>query len=196
MNEMVKKPLFYIMCVGTFLSCVCATMVLNVMVAHLQDRGISTQEAVSMQSVLLLLLAGYKFAFGAATDRFGARPVILLCLGCTVLSLVLFALASSSAIAWVAIAVYAASLPVTAVMIPLVSASLFGYQAQASCVGIFFAMGQVASVVTAPITNMFYDKIGSYTPVFLTAAVVAGFLVILYLFMYKLSEKERMKLSE
>lgn len=196
MKEMTKKPLFYMMCVGTFLSFMCATMVLNVMVAHLQDRGVSTQDAVAMQSVLLLLLAGFKFIFGVASDRLGARPVMLLCLGCTAASLVAFALISSPAIAWVAIIIYAASLPITSVMVPLLSTSLFGYQAQTSCVGIFFATSQIASIVTAPIANLFYDKIGSYTPVFLAAAVVSVFLVILYLIMYKLSDTERKILSE
>lgn len=196
MKEMVRRPLFYMMCVGTFFSCVCATMVLNVMVAHLQDRGISTQDAVAMQSVLLLLLAAYKFAFGTASDRIGARPVMLCCLVCEVVSLALFGLISSPVMAWIAIAVYGAALPVTTVMIPLVSTSLFGYQAQTSYVGIFFAMAQVASIVTAPIANLFYDKLGSYTPVFLVAAIVSGLLIILYLIMYQMSDLQRKSLSE
>ena len=194
MKEIVRKPLFYMMCAGTFLSCVCATMVLNVLVAHLQDRGLQASDAVAMQSVLLLLLALFKFAFGAASDRFGVRPVMMICLSAGVTSLIMFSLLSSPWLAWVAIIVYAAALPVTTVMIPLLSATLFGYRAQISYVGIFFAMVSAAGIVTAPITNFIYDRIGSYSPVFLTASAISVFLMILYPIMYKMSDASRNKL--
>ena len=154
MDQMTRGPLFYMMCTGTLLSCVCGTMVLNVLVAHLQDRGISAQDAVAMQSVLLLLLAVFKIIFGAASDRFGVRPVMVVCLLSEVVCLGLFAVVSSNIMAWIAVVVYGAALPVATVMIPLVSTSLFGYRAQVSCVGIFFTMGQIASIITQPIENM------------------------------------------
>lgn len=195
-KQMIKSPLFYLMCVGTFLSCVCATMVLNVLVAHLQDRGLSSSDAVSMQSILLLLLALYKFGLGAASDRFGARPVMMLCITASAASLVMFSLVSSPWLAWIAIIVYTAALPLTSVMIPLLSTSLFGYRAQVSCVGIFFAMASAAGIITTPLINSIYDHIGSYSPVFLIAAAVSGLLMILYPIMYRVSDVAREKLGE
>lgn len=196
MKQILRKPLFYMMCAGTFLSCICATMELNVLVAHLEDRGVSSSDAIAMQSVLLVLLALSKFGLGAAADRFGVRPVMMVCLSAGAASLIMFSAISTPWLAWAAIIVNALALPVTSVMIPLLSTSLFGYQSQMGCVGIFFAMVSAAGIVTAPIANSVYDQIGSYSPLFLVAACISGLLMILYPVMYKISDLSKKKLID
>lgn len=144
-----------------------------------------------MQSMLMLVLAAVKFGCGSLSDMIGARWVTMICLAGTAVSLVLFTVITGPISAFIAVAVYSLSLPLTSTMIPLLSSALFGYQSQAGCVGIFFAMASVSGMITAPVTNAIYDRIGTYEPIFLVGAVIAVCLMGMYLLMYKLAGRDK-----
>lgn len=65
-------------------------------------------------------------------------------------------------------------------IIPLLAASLFGYQAQTQYNGFFISMVSAASIVASPISNYVYDRVGSYSPVFFAAAGLTVLLFGLY----------------
>ncbi len=195
MKQLYRRPTFYMMLFGTLLSCIFAYLAFSVVVPHLQDRGLSAAQASSMQSVLLLSLTGAKILAGYLCDSIGARKVSLLCMGFTAIALVLMTMVTGVAFAAVAMIVYALGLPIVSVTIPLLASSLFGYQAQAEYTGIFIAMVSAASIVASPTSNAIYDKIGTYSPVFLVAAGLMAVLMGGYLLMYRLADKDRKKLK-
>lgn len=195
MKQLVRRPTFYMMLLGTFVSCVFSYFAFSVVVPHLQDRGLTVLQASSLQSVLMLCLTGTKILTGYLCDAIGAKRVTLICLAFLAISLVLLALAEGMLFALIAVVVYALALPVTTLTIPMLAMSLFGYQAQTEYIGIFIAMVSAGSIVASPVSNAFYDKIGAYGPVFLTAAALIVPLMGMYLWMYRLADKDRKKLE-
>ena len=195
MNQLIRRPTFYMMLIGTLLSCILPYLAFYVVVPHLQDRGLSAAEASSMQSILMLCLTGAKILAGYLCDAIGVRKVALLCLGFDVVALILLATTTDLTSALVAIVIYSLALPILTVIIPLLAASLFGYQAQTQYNGIFISMVSAASIVASPISNAVYDQIGSYSPVFFVAAGLTVVLIGMYLLIYRLADKDRKKLE-
>jgi MFS family permease len=108
-----------------------------------------------------------------------------------VAGMILLTMVTGMTSAIIAIVIYSLALPILTVVIPLLGASLFGYQAQAKYTGIFLSMVSAASIVASPISNAIYDKIGTYTPVFYAAAGISVLLIGMYLVMYRLADKQK-----
>lgn len=186
-----RRPAFYLMLVVVFFSCVCGYVAFSVVAPHLQDKGFTAAEAASYQSIMLLALAAAKFICGALSDIWGAKAINLLCMVCTVAGLVLLAQADTPVIALAGVIVFSVALVLTTITVPLLSASLFGYHCQGSVIGIFMALVPAASVVTSPIVNMIYDRIGSYSPIFMATALLAAAVTGLMLLLFVLAGKDR-----
>ena len=193
-QQMRRAPAFYLMIVFTFVSCFFSGGILAIMIPHLQDVGLSASQAASMQSTMMLALAGVKFGCGFFSDKVGAKWVALFCLACTGISAALFPFVTTPALALISAIVYSASLPLTSVMVPLLSSALFGYRAQASCLSIVMAIISLASIVSGPTANMIFDKFGSYDPFFWICAVGSAASVVLYPVMYRLAAKDKARI--
>lgn len=191
MKQLVRRPTFYMMMFGTLLSCALPYLAYYVVVPHFQDQGLSTAQASSLQSILLLCLTGAKILAGYLCDKIGARKVVLLCMVCDVIALVLMVIVKSYAMAVVTMVIFAMALPVMSVIIPMLASSLFGYQAQAAYNGIFISMLSAAAMISNPVTNAIYDRIGTYSYTFLVAAGLTVLLMGGYLLMYRLADKDR-----
>ena len=193
-QKMVKSPEFYLMIVFTFISCFFSGGMLAIVIPHLQDVGLSASQAASMQSTMMLVLAGVKFACGFFSDKVGAKWVTLFCLACTAIGAVLFPFAGSTSVALITVIIYSASLPLTSVMVPLLSSALFGYQSQATCLSIFMGIISLAGIVSGPTANLIFDKMGSYDPFFWICAVGSAALMVLYPVMYRLADKDKARI--
>ncbi len=192
-KEIYRKPTFYLMILVVFLSCCCAYVAFSVVAAHLQDCGMSAQEAALVQSVMLLCLAGAKFVCGALSDWLGAKTINLLCMLCTVAGLVVFAEVGGMPMAFFGAVLYAISLVLTTITIPLLSSALFGYHPQGSIIGIFMALVPASSVIINPVVNSLYDRIGSYRPIFRGGAVLSLGVTGLMLLLFLLAGRDRKK---
>lgn len=195
-KEVYRKPTFYLMIAVVFLSCCCGYSAFSVVVAHLQDCGMSAQEAASIQSVMLLSLAAAKFICGALSDKLGAKFINLLCMGCTVLGLLLLADVNGAPMAIAAVVVFSVALVLTTITVPLLSSALFGYHPQGAIVGIFMALVPAASVITNPVVNSIYDRIGSYKPIFRVSAVFALAVIGLMVLLFVMADRDRKKYEE
>lgn len=193
-QQLVKAPAFYLMTLCTFISCVFSGGILAIMIPHLQDVGLTAGQAASMQSAMMLVLAGIKFGCGFFSDKIGAKWVTLVCLACTGVGAALFVFAGTPAIAWIAVIIYSASLPLTSVMVPLLSSALFGYRSQASCLSVFMGMISLAAIISGPTANLIFDKIGAYDLFFWICAVGSAALLLLYPVMYKLADKDKARI--
>lgn len=193
-QQMRRAPVFYLMILFTFISCFFSGGILAIMIPHLQDVGLTQSQAASMQSTMMLMLAVVKFGCGFFSDKIGAKWVMLFCLACTAVSAVLFPFVSSPALALVVAVIFSASLPLTSVMVPLLCASLFGYQAQATCLSIVMAIISLAGIVSGPTANVIFDTTGSYNLFFWICAIGSAILMVLYPIMYKLADKDKVQI--
>jgi sugar phosphate permease len=192
-KDIYRKSTFYLMILVVFLSCCCTYTAFSVVSPHLQDRGMTAQQAATIQSVMLLALAASKFICGTLSDIVGAKTINLLCMICTVIGLLLYAAADTMPIAIAAALVYSVSLVLTTITVPLLSNSLFGYHPQGSIIGIFMALVPAASVITNPVVNSLYDRIGSYIPIFRGSAVLALAVICLMILLFLLAGRDRKK---
>lgn len=195
MEQLVRMPVFYMLIVGTFFTCVLPYLAFNIIVPHLRDRGLSAAEASTAQSVMLLVLSGIKLLAGYLCDAIGAKKVAIICLGFNVVGLTLLATVTGFVPSMVAVLIFTATLPNLTVVIPLLGASLFGYRDQGKYLGVLISMVSGASIVATPISNAVFDVIGTYCPVFLVGAGLTVLLIIGYLVMYRMVDKERKKLE-
>lgn len=193
-QEMVKAPEFYLMIACTFFSNFFSGGMLSIMNPHLQDVGLTAAQAASMQSTLMLVLAGVKFCCGIFSDKIGAKRVAMVCVACTGLAAVLFSFVTSPAIALIAVIFFSASLPITSVMVPLLSSALFGYQSQATCLSIFMGIISLAGIISGPTANLIFDTLGSYDLFFWICAVGSAALMLLYPVMYKLAARDKARI--
>lgn len=190
-EELQKKPMYYLLIVATFLSSTCTYIAFQVVAPHVQDCGMDADFAAKIQGLLLLALTGTKLGFGFLSDRFGAKNMTLVSLGACAISLWLLAEISGPISAYIAAIVYAVALPLVGIVPPLLIPSLFGYRSGAKAMGIIISMISAASMVASPISNYLRDAIGSYRPVFRVTALVAVGVMALYLVIYAMAAKER-----
>ncbi len=193
-QEMRRAPAFYLMVVFTFISCFFSGGILAVIIPHLQDQGLSASQAASMQSTMMLVLAAVKFGCGFFSDKIGAKWVMLVCLGCTVAGAALFPFVTTPFLALITVTIFSVSLPLTSVMVPLLSAALFGYQAQASCLSIVMAIISLAGIVSGPTANVIFDATGSYDLFFWICCIGSGVMLLLYPVMYGLADKDKKRI--
>jgi hypothetical protein len=92
-----------------------------------------------------------------------------------------------------AVVAFSVALVLTTITVPLLSSALFGYHAQGAIIGIFMALVPAASVITNPVVNMFYDRIGSYTPIFRVFAAIALAVTGLMVLLFVLAGRDRKK---
>ncbi len=193
MKQMLGRPTFYMMLVGTFLSCMIPMFAQPVIVPHLRDCGLSEAQAATFQSVLMFGLAGAKFLCGSLCDRIGPKKVTIICLVACAGSMLALANINGLAMTVCAVLLLALALPLLSVTIPLLSTDLFGYQSQGTSAGIFLSMMPAALILAVPIANMTHDVLHTYRPLYLISAIITVALIGMYLLMYALADKDKKK---
>jgi len=191
MKTLLRRPSFYLMNGCVLLSCCCILTTSTVIVPYYQDIGYSPEDAAIFQSVLMLTLAVAKLLGGGLCDRIGAKTVGILCMSCGVVGQLLIATVSGRAGAFIGIGIFSVGLCMTTIMIPMLGTALFGYQASLSTNGIFLAMASAASLISGPVTNICYDTIGSYRPVFTAAAITHIGVMALFFLLFTLTKRDQ-----
>ncbi|MBR5529346.1 MAG: MFS transporter [Oscillospiraceae bacterium] len=193
-EQLLRRPAFYLLLLGSFLACFCTYALSQTVVPHLRSIGYSNAQAVSVQSVLMLVLAGTKLGFGALSDRIGGKRITMLCLGSMACSLGIMAIWQNIYAVWVSVILLACGLPLTMLTVPLLVPDLFGYRGQTMAVGVLMSTASLASMTAPAITNAVYDKLGTYRPMFAVVAMVAVGLMALYGVIYLMVSRDKKKL--
>ncbi len=188
-----KKPIFYMMVLGTFLSSACVFMAFYVISAHAQDCGMSAEVGATAQSIMLFALGAFKLVFGYLCDRIGAKSMTMVSLIALTASLFMLAGVNGQTSMYAAVVVYSLSLSLTIMAPTMLAPSLFGYQSGAKAMGIILASAPAANMVAPRLCNALYDACGTYVPIFRWAGVASVGVIVLYFVMYALSNKDRKK---
>lgn len=193
MSELLRMPIFYLTAVVLFLSAVCMYLAFSMIVPHFQDQGMTAADAAALNSMMLIFLAVYKFLFGALCDVIGPKWVSIICMLAGGIGLWLLAGVTGFTGGLIAIIIYTMGLPILTVIIPLLTYPLFGYRSHSISLGIFLALPTLGSLISTPVANAVYDRVGSYTPVFRFAAILSAVVIGLYVLLYVLADKARAK---
>ena len=191
MAELKKKPTFYMMMAGTFLSCTFIYIASTSIVAYLQDCGLDATTAASVQSASFFSLAVVKLVLGYLSDRIGPKRITVICLICGMTGLFLLTRVTTATFAYIAALILSMGYPVSTIIAPLLSPALFGYRSAGTATGMFLSMTSLAGVLTGPIANTLHARFGSYKPVLLGASVLMILVIALYAALFIMADKNR-----
>ena len=179
-----RRPYFYVSAAIVFLTGFMLQGIGGVYAAHLGDVGFDPGIIATVTSVYSLTLTLSKISVGFLYDRLGLRFVMILCQGASAVSLVLLVVLAATPLGTVmafAFAIlYALSLPLETLVIPLIVNDLFGSAAFDKLFGVFAALNYAGYAVSAPVVNLCFDTTGSYNAIFLLFAgltVLAGLMI-------------------
>lgn len=189
-----KKPAFYMMLAGTFLSSACVFMCFYVIPTHSVAIGMTAEEGATAQALMLYGLGAFKLVFGYLSDRIGAKSVTMIALSALAVSMLMFSFATGRNSMYAATLVYSISLSLTIMAPTMLTPSLFGYRAGAKAMGIIMAAAPAANMVAPLLSGALYEKFfGSYKPIFRGTAVASLLVIGLYIIMYILANRDKKK---
>lgn len=191
-----KRAYLYVIILAVFLFGIADYVINPTVISHVQDMGLSRNEAASVQSLMFLFLAGAKIVEGWLSDRIGARKVMFLCVGCCFASSLILAKVTVVWAAMLGVLVFSMALAVVTVMIPVLTADAFGRQAYSMILGILVACMYLCMGLGPAIANAVYDIVGSYTPVYYGVSVICVIVAVLLAVSFRSVSKERHELEE
>ena len=170
-SQAIRRPTFYVAGLIVFLTGFMLQGINTVYAAHLKDSGLDPAYVATIASVFSLTLTFTKILVGAMYDRFGLKVVMIVCQLAGVVAFLAMIFIQSSTVGMMLAVVfallYALSLPLETLVIPLIVNDLFGNASFDKIMGMFIAMNYTGYALGAPIINLCYDVLGSYKPAFL-----------------------------
>lgn len=186
--QALKTPYFYIACACIFCTGAVLQSVTGVSSAHLKDQGFAPEFVATIASVSHISLAICKFSAGFLYDKKGLKFTVLLCDAAAILMISLLSIVTNSPVGQgisYAYAVLASmALPLETIMLPLIAGELFGQREYPKLLGIFVSVNTAGYAVGPLVSNICFDMIGTYRPVFwvyagIMVVVTAAFLYVL-----------------
>jgi sugar phosphate permease len=190
-----KRPYFYLTIAGMFLAAFMTYAIYPTIVSHMQDNGMTQTEAAQVQSIMFLLLSGAKILEGWLSDRIGARRVMVFSVICGIVAALILADVRTQAGAFAGVAVLSFVLTVSTIMVPVLTADVFGSIGYGSVLGIMLAVIRLATGTATTVANAYFDLTGSYHGMYLICAGMGVTALLLFMAAFRGAEKERAKVS-
>lgn len=196
-QETKRHPAYWLICGCVLVSSVCINITFGVVVPHFQDNGYSATAAAQYQSVMMFFVAIAKLFGGWLSEKIGGKAVAILCVGCAAVSQLGLADVSNPVLSYGYVSIFSMALIVTSLVISLMSEAVFGHETSVHVVGLLLGMGTLAGVVASPISNYFFDMMGSYNLLFqIVAFVNVGVMILLLVGFRWFGKKEKQYLRE
>lgn len=195
LREALSRPYFYVAAVCIFLTGMVLQSIVGSDANHMSHAGLDASTAAAALSLNALALAGSKFLVGVLYDRKGITKTMLLCDAAALATLLLLIginpSASGKAMAYGYSIISAVALPLETIMIPLVTAELFGRKSYAQMLGIVSAINTAGFSLGPPVTNFIFDALGTYVPVFWAYLLVMTGITLAFRYALKAAQKSR-----
>ena len=189
--ELIHKPTFFLMMGLTLVGCLSMYMGFYVVVPHMQDRGLTADQAATVQSAMLLALSVVKVISGLLCDMIGPKWVTALCVGFGAVGMWMMADVQTMNMALIVIVLYTVCLPITSITVPLLTTELFGYRAHDTAVGLLLSVISIGGMIASPLMNLLYDAVGSYRPGLRIAAILGAIVVVLYVVLFIMAKRDK-----
>lgn len=186
---------FYAAAAAVFLTGMILQSVNGVSAAHMKDVGLSPELIAGIFSFYSVTLAGCKVLCGILYDRLGLRRVLLIC-GCSAVGAIgLLVLTAPTNAGKIAAGLYgllcAMGMPLETIMLPLITADLFGECSFEKLLGIMVSVNTAGYALSTPLTNLCYDLLGTYIPALTALWILMIGVTVLFLFVLRSAEKTR-----
>jgi len=195
LRQALGKPYFYFAAVCIFLTGMILQSIVGSDANHMTHAGLDSASVASALSISALALTGSKFLVGLVYDRKGIKKAMLMCDAAAFLTLLLLiGINPSVSGKWMAYGyslISAVALPLETIMIPLVTAELFGRKSYAQMLGIVSAINTAGFSFGPPITNFIFDALGSYVPVFWAYLAVIVLITVAFMYAINAAYKDR-----
>lgn len=174
-EDAIKKPYVYVAALCIFLTGACLQGVVGIKSANLKDVGMGDFVA-PVASIYSLALIATKFLAGFSYDKLGLRVTLLICQGLGAVAIFMMSvmgLAGTNSL-YFAVAAHlllAIAIPLETIMLPLITAGMFGERSYAKLMGLVVSINTAGYAVGAPLANLVYDATGSYRTIL---AILAG----------------------
>lgn len=183
-KQLLNKPFFYTCLLGMFLSSISTKIYYGQLVAHVQDQGMTAEFAVTAFAVMQLLVAISKIALGMISDRWGTHTSLFLSVACNAVGVGILAFAKTPAAVLICLPMLGLGTCMEAFMQPLMATELFGKETRTAITGVLLAIVGVSGMFTTTVTNSIFDRIGTYTPIFLADAGISILTALLFVFTF------------
>lgn len=192
--EAVRKPYFYVIVLCVYLTGASLQAANGIAAPHMEDCGITGDMVALAVSAHSLVLSCAKILGGISFDRFGLRKTLFVMHFIGALSLLLMAFVTSSAHYGLAMAyetMVSLAMPLETIMLPLITADLFGDKDYAKMMGIMVAVNTFGHATGEPIASMVYEAVGSYNSILYVYAAVMILVLVLFQLVIKRAGKDR-----
>ena len=190
-----KKGYFWIMTLCVLLIGISIQAASGHTVAHLKDIGLDPVFVTNVWSFHGLALAFAKILAGYCFDKFGLKITLLFCEIIGAVSIFMLAISSAATPVLAAIGATAISfsLPLETIMLPLITADIFGDKSYAKIMGILVACSTAGHAVGAPFTDLMFDHSPdhSYKIVFIIYAVLLAVIAVVFELLLRKADRER-----
>ena len=190
-----KRPYFYVAVINAVLTGFLLQGISGVYAAHMTDRGLDPAFVATVASVYSVMLTVSKILIGILYDRLGLRVVMISCQCCAVLCLIAMLLLGPNPVGQVLCfafgILFALSLPLETLVIPLIVNDLFGSVNYDKFLGLFAALNYIGYAASAPLVNLCFDKTGSYDIIFIPFAIAMTAACVVFQFVISAANKER-----
>ena len=195
-----KRPYFYIGAINALLTGFLLQGISGIYAAHMTDKGMDPAFVATVASVYAVMLTVSKILIGILYDRLGLRVVMITCQSCAVVCLIAMLLLGPTPIGQILCftfaILYALSLPLETLVIPLIVNDLFGSVNYDKFLGLFASLNYIGYSASAPLVNLCYDMTGSYDAIFVPFALTMFVACIVFQFVITTANKERKKQQE
>lgn len=164
-------------------------------VTHLKDIGLDPVFVTNVWSFHGLALAVAKVLAGWCFDKFGLRITLLICeiIGAVSIFMLAVSTVSTPVIATIGATAISFALPLETIMLPLITADLFGEKSYAKIMGILVACSTAGHAVGAPLTDLMFDisPDHSYKTIFIIYAVLLAVIAVVFEILLRKADKVR-----
>ena len=195
-----KRPYFPLVIISVFLTGLLLFGISAVKSAHAADVGISPEIIANLSSISSLLLTFSKIAVGVIYDRYGLRPIMLICHLLTAAAFIFMTMMQNTTFgiisSFISAVLLTFALPLETVVIPLLTNDMFGSASYNKLLGLFMAFNTAGFAIGSPLTNAVYDIWGTYVPLFVVSAGIMIAITILTQISIDLNNKDKKRILE
>lgn len=191
-SDAVKKPYVYVAALCIFLTGACLQGVVGIKSANLEGVGMDDFVA-PVASIYSLALIATKFLAGVSFDKLGLQKTLLICQSLGAVAIFMMAIVGMPYTDnfWFAVIAHillAIAIPLETIMLPLITAGMFGEKDYAKIMGLVVSINTAGYAVGAPLANLVYDIMESYRIILM---VLAGIMVAIAVSFFVVMEKSK-----
>ena len=199
-SKLKRMPIFYITLICIFLTGFVLHAIGDAAGVHMKDVGLSDAYIATVLSAHSLVLTASKFLTGFIYDKRGIRTAFLICAMSSIVSITSVAFTAKSTTGMVLAMIYgifsSVALPLETIMLPIYVSDLFGQKSFDKVLGIIVSINTAGYAVAAPLINLVYDILHTYTPALIVCSLIMLGIVITMMFVISKGDKIRKKVIE